>query len=117
MNPPFTASFFAIRKKGTNLYLPACERGATWTEPTDISAAVPRLFLTRKAANMALRYWVRGRFTTRYVEDEGAFGLPSSVPGGIQCEAVPERDIREMEVIPLYLRPSQSDIPYGASHA
>lgn len=108
MNPICT--YYAIRRKGTYLFLPECARGSTHTEPVDCTVQRMRTFLTRKAANQALRYWVKGRWTSRMGEEEGPFGMTAIVQTGIQCEPVPERDIKNMEVVPVYLRLNQSDM-------
>ncbi len=108
MNPICT--YYAIRKKGTYLFLPECARGSTHTEPVDCTVQRMRTFLTRKAANQALRYWVKGRWTNRTGTDDDFFGNPITVVTGIQCEPVPERDIKDMEVVPVYLRLNQSDM-------
>lgn len=108
MNPICT--YYAIRRKGTYLFLPACDRGATHTEPVDCTVFPMRLFLKRISANKALRAWVKGKWTTTYdtTDDLGPFGGETFET--LSIEPVPERDIKDMEVVPVYLRLNQSDM-------
>lgn len=63
---------FAIRRKGTDLFLalPKGGRGCSYEEPTDDRP--PRLFLTLGAAKVALTYWLKGHFrVSRFQNWEG----------------------------------------------
>jgi hypothetical protein len=66
--------YFAIRLKGTNLYLPAARNAHSFHIPTDSSINIPRLFMTKRAAENALTCWAKGEWhsddrPTPYSED------------------------------------------------
>jgi hypothetical protein len=66
--------YYAIRKRGTKLYLPTKhgkdrDKGFTYREPTDKSP--PRLFTRIGDAKFALGCWASGRWAISFTHDEG----------------------------------------------
>ena len=109
MNPICT--YYAIRRKGTYLFLPACDRGATHTEPTDCTAFPMRMFKSRTSANKALRAWVKGKWEVKYSSGgDFAGGFEPVEAVGIKIIPAPERDIKDMEVVSVYLRLDQHNM-------
>ncbi len=62
MTEPERIILYAIRRKGTDKYLPVRERqyGHSFSEPTSIEEAQPRLFFTDKSVKAALTSWLQG---------------------------------------------------------
>lgn len=57
------ATVYAIRHNPTDAFLPSGRsRGFTHDEPTPANVKVPRLFLSRRAANLALKAWLAGEW-------------------------------------------------------
>ena len=109
VNPICT--YYAIRRKGTYLFLPACDRGATHTEPVDCTVFPMRLFLKRLSANKALRAWLKGKWEVKYEASQDTSWPFSPVEAtGLKIIPEPSRDIRDMEVVPVYLRLNQGDM-------
>lgn len=98
--------FWAIRRKGTQEYLPLASsgsaRGFTHVEPTDWSVAPPRIFPTPAGAEMALTAWVKGRMT-RTRGEHGFFNEPGHSPD-VVVSPVEGRNRADFEVIEVRLR-------------
>lgn len=62
---------FAIRMKGTNLYLPRVVKGNSFAElEADGGRLGPRVVTTRHAAQSILSQWLRGHFYVTVSGDE-----------------------------------------------
>jgi hypothetical protein len=104
--------YFAIRKIGTDEYLPMLDRkrlrggGYTHTEPTPIDKAIPRLFRRQSDAKIALTYWLKGKArvkweTVGYTED--AFGFDPKEDAGVEFMPDPTRRREDFEVVSMCL--------------
>src|SRR5208282_2490511 len=89
---PETMDLWAVRKKGTNEYLPQVKRqhGFSFTEPTSIEKEPPRLHFTEKAAHASLAQWLRG-----YNNYSGEYDYEEY----ITVEPVAHRRLEDMEVV------------------
>lgn len=96
-------TYWAIRKRGTSLYLPPNNRGAargfSFSEPTDPQTAPPRLFTSDAAAKTALSMWVKGR-QSRTLGDYGFLKEPGHTPEIAIAPAV-ERLRRDYEIVEI----------------
>lgn len=101
-------SYFMIREKGTEKFLPDPYRSRllvkvsyTHTEPTDSGEHVPRLFVDPKKAKAALTQWLRGRQTAEsgYQDSDGEW-----IGGGIVIEHDPSRIKENMEIVEIEIR-------------
>ena len=64
---------FAIRKKGTAMFLPrppSGHRGGSWVEPINVTAGQPRFFPTLGAAKGFLTQWLKGPVVSIFTGDE-----------------------------------------------
>jgi hypothetical protein len=91
--------YFAIRLKGTNLYLPAARNAHSFHIPTDSSINIPRLFMTKRAAENALTCWAKGEWHSgyRYSEAGDSYYSPKDPISG-------PRNRDRMEVVKVELR-------------
>lgn len=92
--------FYAIRHKPTGFYLPLrkTRRGNTHSNP-EINC-IPRLFIKRQSASMALSWWLGGRseisyYTVGYEEPEDRVGIKT-----VKDES---RKAEDMEIIKMDL--------------
>lgn len=100
-----TVRYWAVRKRGTNGYLPlnntGSPRGITNLDPTDLSVAPPRLFMSETSAQRALSVWVKGRKS----RTRGPYGLlaePDHKPH-VVTTPVPDRKRGDFEVVAVDL--------------
>lgn len=82
---------YAIRKKGTNEFLPGYtgRTGGTYVEPS--ATEPPRLFKTLNAAKQALNWWAKGKVVLHY-DYNGELVDMKSVP-------VRGRQINDFEIV------------------
>ena len=74
---------YAIFQRSTGWFLPERkkgERGYTHTAPTSVSIKPPRLFVTERAAKIARTYWLQGRFTEHWEQDEWDIQYAGTTP-------------------------------------
>jgi len=95
-------TFFAIRKKGTNLYLTEHDgkgrkvsKGFTMNEPMQVSLIPPRLFTMKRSAKMALSKWLMGKHEVSY----NSFGETCRIV--IKGQA--DRKAEDMEIVSVTL--------------
>lgn len=110
---------WAIRKKGTELYLPARKsgRGHSYSEPEECKGEVfPRLFRNQETAWRALRAWAQGRWEIGWNHNVPLSQVPHlsfhspinyaqntvSVQTMIRTP-VPGRDLNDMEIVQINL--------------
>lgn len=89
---------YAIRHKPTGGTLPVHRRGraAGYTYDEPCTNEVPRLFLRRSTANVALRCWLEGHWSQHYDFDGVVIGYKKNV-------AKIPRIAEDMEVVPVRL--------------
>lgn len=97
--------YWAVHKRGTQEYLPLNNRGGprgiTNLEPTDLSVAPPRLFMSEASAQRALSVWVKGR----KVRTRGPYGFlvePDHAPKVVTAPA-PDRKRGDFQVVAVDL--------------
>ena len=100
---PLTTLVYALRNKHTGLYLPDRQgKGYTNDEPT--SKARPRLHWSRRAAEMALRAWLKSVWTRR---TEGGYRYDHAME--VECDEwtevrrVETRRADDMEIVEFKL--------------
>lgn len=99
--------FFAIRKRGTQKFLPVLpanyRAGYTWTEPTD--ELPPRLYKSATGAKIGLRMWLSGGMKKDWGTTSGfSFGMDPPEPSeSIEIVKKPERKAEDMEIVPVVL--------------
>ena len=99
--------FYLIRHRDTGEYLPVppSRKGSTWLSLTKVQP--PRLFISERAANCALTWWLKGCCALKFTNDDYTlvFGTDfvASEPDGVGV--VLKRDIERgvMEVVPVTL--------------
>ncbi len=96
-----TMHLWAIRKKGTDMYLPHVKRqhGFSFTEPTSIEKEPPRLHFTEKAAHAALVQWLRGEHRKTRSGGYSAYSGEYDYEESIAVVPQPHRRLEEMEVV------------------
>lgn len=83
---------YGIRQKSTGYFMPSGrKRGFSRDEPT--ANCVPRLFLKRTAAHLALRAWLQGVWEETYNYD--------GEPDGFDVKHVSGRSADDMEIVQL----------------
>lgn len=100
---------YAIRKKGTDLYLPEpmgrMGRGGSHTEPTHMDSAPIRTFNSMRSANAALTQWLRGKHLLvmggEYLDEYNSRWI--SYQEGTEVVHQPERNKDEMEIVSISL--------------
>jgi hypothetical protein len=92
---------YAIRKRGTNLYLPRAKNGHSYVEPEVNGGALgPRLVVSRRAAVSILSQWLRGHHAPHYETESEGWEHPSyTVCVGTEVEHQPHRKAEEMEIV------------------
>lgn len=92
--------YYAIKHVPTGKFLPVLtkqrKRGFSFTEPTSLEDAVPRLHLTCKSATAALRAWLKGTWKDSY-----DYTLDGPDYCGPEPTSVPSRHSTEFEVVRL----------------
>ena len=93
---------YAIRKKGTDLYLPEpvgrMGRGGSHVEPIHVDTGVIRTFSSMRSANAALTQWLRGK----HVCSRGHYSSGEYYEE-IEIVPVPARIKDEMEIVTIHL--------------
>lgn len=100
---------YAIRKKGTDLYLPEpvgrMGRGGSHVEPIHVDTGVIRTFNSMRSANAALTQWLRGKHLPvmggEYLDEYN--GRWISYQEGTEVVHQPERNKDEMEIVTIHL--------------
>ena len=100
---------YAIRKKGTDLYLPEpigrMGRGGSHTEPIHMDTGVIRTFTTMRSANAALTQWLRGKHLPvmggEYLDEYNSRWI--TYQEGTEVIPQPERKRDEMEIVTIHL--------------
>ncbi len=94
---------YAIRKKGTDLYLPEpigrMGRGGSHVEPIHVDTGVIRTFNTMRSANAALTQWLRGK----HVCSRGHYDSYDEYYEETEIVPVPARIKDEMEIVTIHL--------------
>jgi len=92
-------SYWVIRKKCTDLFLPAPRgrggRGGTWVELCHLDIDPPRLFSEERHAKIALHWWLKGKLSVNITGDI-AWG---DCDEDWHTKAVPSRKVEDMEVV------------------
>lgn len=106
--------YYAIKHKPTGMYLPEVinsGRGYTYTQPASLAVRIPRLFLSQRGTEQALRAWLQGEW---HVHRRRRTDLPD--PFGdydeeleIQVPRV-ERRAEDMDIVQIMLC-DLSDLP------
>jgi len=98
---PETMDLWAVRKKGTNEYLPQVKRqhGFSFTEPTSIEKEPPRLHFTEKAAHASLAQWLRGYHKKTRSGGYSNYSGEYDYEEYITVEPVAHRRLEDMEVV------------------
>jgi len=95
---------YAIRQISTGWFMPATapqrhrQRGYTRDEPTE--RCVPRLFLQRKYAKLALRAWLKGAWIETHAPGDYHGQLE---PTGMEIVPVEGRKSEDMEIVQLII--------------
>jgi len=97
------AVVYAIRRKSTLLYLPD-RRGKGYSNDEPTSKDRPRLFWTRRAAEMALHAWGRGRWVCKRSGGYGSGPLDMEYDEEVVIKPVPGRVLIDMEIVELALK-------------
>ena len=89
------AEMFVIRKKGTQLLMPAPagKRGGSQVEPVKFEQAMPRFFPHEHAAKCFINQWVKGKFYN------------VGHDGDMEVEIRPQigRNKNDLEIVPVLL--------------
>lgn len=94
---------YAIRQRSTGFFMPATapqrhrQRGYTRDEPTE--GCVPRLFLRKQYAELALRAWLKGEWRETYAAGDW-HGME---PAGMEIVPVEGRKAEDMEIVELMI--------------
>lgn len=93
--------YYAIRQKSTGSFMPEygsrkSRGGYTRDEPHPISEFPPRLFKTRRSANIALSWWLKGELKYRITYDS-LYGESVDLVVEKRSHRVP----RDMHVVPI----------------
>ena len=90
---------YAIRQKSTGFYLPSIKRSNGFTSTIPIKAGIPRLFISKRGATNAMRWWLQGEWTAyRSMSD-----LNGDSDYGIKVTFLSNRNSDDMEVVELVL--------------
>lgn len=97
---------WAIRKMGTDLYLPETPhgKGYSYTEPCKTSETLPRLCQTKHQALKALRSWVKGDYHWEDMKTPNQFGGFNTklVQRPIEGRLLSEMEIVKVKVMEVY---------------
>lgn len=92
--------YFAIRKIGTDDYIPQSRtKATTWNEPMSLLAHPPRLWNRRYHANSYLTVWCKGAAQREWSEAKNGYI--------VKIDPVTKRDRSLYEVIALEITESQ----------
>lgn len=97
---PFISAW-AIRQKSTGAFLPARKNGRGYSFDKPIKGCFPRLFKSKKAANLALYAWLQGQWKKEYHTREVG-GWPEDIEYLI-AEKIEGRDASDMEIVKFRL--------------
>lgn len=98
-------TYYAIQHKPTGFYLPASRRrkGFTHDEPVDAEITPPRLFLKKRSADIALRWWLKGKGESRWSTVAGYGDYEPKEIQHVDTKKVESRKPEDMEVVAIYI--------------
>lgn len=96
------SDYWIVRHKATNALMPQ-NRGHSWWEPVAGTSYIPRLFLSRRAANQSAWAWSRGRWTMKYEDSPSGDWFSKDVEFNVSFEPVEGRLRTDLEILPVTL--------------
>lgn len=90
---------FAIRNMVTGNFLPYTKKGNTTVEPLPMTEACPRLFKSKRGAQLALSAWAKGVHQATWEYPDCEYGGYGAYVSDIQITPKPRRNKAEFEIV------------------
>ena len=100
-----TFTFYAIKHIPSGKFLPESKHGYTHVDPTD--KVPPRLFTKKRNAQVALTFWLKGKFVEHW--SQGGYYDPDPELY-YDAEPVPGRKKEDMKVVEMVLTETQTEL-------
>ena len=92
---------WAIRVKGTKMFLPSVRSGQSYSEPSD--SKYPRLHKSKRGAQNALTAWLQGHWVQKTTGGYSYFGEPDFETITFASKKIESRKRENMEIVEFEL--------------